>query len=159
MGIRADVRVEGLGVGDVWDKGASVTLLQTVERAIEERPAKGERADGQPLPKYQTAGYGDSERVDLNDTGAMLESIRITRVSGRGGEIACTLRHPRAVFMNRRFPFMGILATDAQRALEAAEAQHGERLATRVKLNTRKGGNAAAFSALKGLASEVQAGG
>jgi len=79
-------------------------------------------------------------------------------VSGRGGEVACTLRHRRAVFVNRRFPFMGITTVDAQRALEAAEARHGERLATRTKLRTRKGGNAATLRSLKGLASEVDGG-
>ena len=155
MGLGVDVQVKGLGVGGVWDKGASVTLMQSLERAIEARPGEGKRADGSPMPEYRTPGYGDSGRVDLRDTGAMLDSIRITKVSARGGIVACTLRHPRAVFMNRRFPFMGLLATEAQRALEAAETEHGRRLAERTKLKTRKGGNAQALRSLKGLASEA----
>jgi len=155
MGMGLDVKAKGLGVGDVWDKPASLTLLQVLERDVETRPGDGRKADGGAMPDYRTPGYGDSQQVDLRDTGAMLDSIRIIKVSSRGGTIACTLRHARAVFMNRRFPFMGLLNTEAQRALEAAETEHGKRLSERVKLKTRKGGNRAAVRAVKGLSSEV----
>lgn len=157
MGVGVDVSVKGLGVGDVWDKPATVTLLQVLERDIEARPGAGQNAAGAPMPEYQTRGYGDSRLVDLDRTGEMLGSIRVIKVTSRGGVIACTLRHPRAVFMNRRYPFMGLLEQEAQRALEAAEVEHAERL-TRVKMATRKGGNRAAISSLKGLAGEVSGG-
>lgn len=155
MGLGVKVKADGVGVGDVWDKAATLTLLQVLETAVERRPGEGRRADGAPMPEYKTEGYGDTKRVDLRRTGEMLDSIRIIRTSATGGIIECSLRHPRAVFMNRRFPFMGILDSDATQALAAAEAEHGRRLSERTKLKTRKGGNASALLAVKGLASEV----
>lgn len=155
MGFGVGVKTKGIGVGDVWDKAASLSLLQVLEADIEARPGQGVSAAGKPLPEYRTPGYGDTKRVDLRATGEMLGSIRIAKVSARGGVIECSLRHPRAVFMNRRFPFMGLLADEAEKALRATEAQHGRRLSERVKLNTRKGGNAAALSSLRGLTGEV----
>lgn len=156
MGVGVKTSIKGLGVGDVWDKGATLTLLQAIERDIEARPASHKAADGSTFPEYQTPGYGDSALVDLRQTGAMLGSIRIIKTSARGGIIECSLRHRRAVFMNRRFPFMGILGAEAQRALEAAESEHGKRLSERTKLNTRKGSNRGAFMALRGTARTAQ---
>ena len=135
-----------------------MSLLQVLEASIEARPGQGVTATGGNLPEYRTPGYGDSRRVDLRATGEMLGSIRVVKVSARGGVIECSLRHPRAVFMNRRFPFMGLLADEAEKALRAAEAQHGQRLSERVRLNTRKGGNGAALSSLRGLTGEVAGG-
>ena len=146
--ITPDVKVTGLGEGAVWDKETTRDLMVRIDTALKARTVRGVSASGAKFAPYETPGYGDTPHRDLRDTGEMLGSIRVTKVSATGGTLACTLRHPRAVFRNRADPFMGVLVPEAEAALTAADNANSDRLATQVK--SREFDNRAAIGALRG---------
>lgn len=149
MKLAAEVKAAGVGTGDVWDEVATRDLLTRVNQVIVERTVGGVSAGGDAFAPYQTPGYGDTAAPDLRDTGAMLGSIRITSLTKTGGTIACTLRHPRAVFVNRSRPFMGLLVPEAEAALRATDDRHDDRLAEK-PTESRRGLNLSAISAIRG---------
>jgi hypothetical protein len=146
--IAPEVKASGLGEGAVWDKETTRDLMVRIDTALKARTAQGISASGAKFAPYETPGYGDTPHRDLRDTGEMLGSVRVIKVSATGGTLACTLRHPRAVFRNRADPFMGVLVPEAEAALTAADNANSDRLATQVK--SREFDNRAAIGALRG---------
>lgn len=146
--ITPDVKATGLGEGAVWDKDTTRDLMTRIDTTLKARTVSGVSASGAKFAPYTTPGYGDTPHRDLRDTGEMLGSIRVISVSATGGTLACTLRHPRAVFRNRADPFMGVLVPEAEAALSAADVANAARLAKEARSQTLD--NRAAIGALRG---------
>ena len=63
MGVGVKTSIKGLGVGDVWDKGATLTLLQAVERDIQARggsPSTGGSGPAQYRVSTMSGDYQDA---------------------------------------------------------------------------------------------------
>ncbi len=96
-------------------KGRSVKLFreahaveagQIIADGIRASSARGESVTGQAFPPYRDPRRSGPGRVDLRDTGAMLEGVGVVEASQDGVAVGPAVPYAREV--NARFPFVGL---------------------------------------------------
>ena len=103
----------------VWDKRASNVIGTLLKREIRNQARRGASGVDGPFP---TGAAG--QRIDLTDTGEMLNTLETVESTNTGVTVAPTVEY--AKFVDAQYPFMGYSNQTDIAVLEKAREQSGK---------------------------------